>query len=90
VRHRVVATALTAAVLGASGVNAAPRDAPIAPTPVHHTTGGPAVGPLPGSRVGPTMPRPNGSRWTQRFERDVHRSFYLAPYIPPSEANRYY
>ena len=89
-RYRVVATALAAAVLGTSGVNAAPRDAPMASTTVHDSTGRPGVGPVPGSRVGPTMPGPNGSRWTQRFERDVNRSFYLAPYIPPSEANRYY
>jgi hypothetical protein len=90
VRYHVVATALAAAVLGASGGNAAPRDAPIASTPVHDSTGWQGTGPVLGSRVGPTKPGPNGSQWTQRFERDVNRSFYLAPYIPPSEANRLY
>ena len=88
-QYHVVATALAAALWASDG-NAAPCDASMASAAADDSTAWPGTGPIPGSRVGPTKPGPDGSRWTQRFERDVNRSFYLAPYVPPSEANRYH
>ena len=85
-RYLATATVMAAATLVSSGVNGAPLAA-----------AGTSIAGDPTARVGvgPTPARPTrlgrgASLWDPRVGRDATRPYYLAPYYPPSEANRYY